>query len=262
MPMLGGRCALVTGSTQGLGYATAETLAAAGCNIVLSGLGDRDEIEAKRHRLEATHGVRALYHGADLTAPAEIAGLVAAAEDAFGAVDILVNNAVVRHFARIEAFPPEAWDEAVAVNLSAAFHATRLVLPRMRARNFGRIVNVSSVYGLFGTVERVAYVTTKTALIGFTRAVALETVDQDITCNAICPGSAPTPSIKARVADLMARDGLPEELAVKKFLAARQPAGRFVSLERIAALIEFLCGPAGADITGAAIPMDAGWSAS
>jgi 3-hydroxybutyrate dehydrogenase len=260
--MLEGRRALVTGSTQGLGYATAEALAAAGCDIVLSGLGDEGEIEDKRRHIEKTHGVRALYHGADLARPAEIAALVAAAEAAFGGVDILVNNAVVRHFARIEAFPPAAWDEALAVNLSAAFHATRLVLPGMRARNFGRIVNVSSVFGLFGTVDRVAYVTTKTALIGLTRAVALENVDRDITCNAICPGSARTPSIEGRIADLMAGEGLPEELAVKKFLAARQPGGRFVSLERLAALVHFLCGPAGADITGAAMPMDAGWSAS
>jgi 3-hydroxybutyrate dehydrogenase len=260
--MLEGRRALVTGSTQGLGYATAEALAAAGCDIVLSGLGDEDEIEDKRRRIEKTHGVRALYHGADLVRPAEIAALVAAAEATFGGVDILVNNAVVRHFARVEAFPPAAWDEALAVNLSAAFHATRLVLPGMRARNFGRIVNVSSVFGLFGTVDRVAYVTTKTALIGLTRAVALENVDRDVTCNAICPGSARTPSIEGRIADLMAGDGLSEELAVKKFLAARQPGGRFVSLQSLAALIHFLCGPSGADITGAALPMDAGWSAS
>jgi 3-hydroxybutyrate dehydrogenase len=260
--MLAGRCALVTGSTQGLGYATAQTLAASGCDIVMSGLGDRDEIEARRGALEAAHGVRVLFHGADLARPAEIAAMIAAAEAAFGAIDILVNNAVVRHFAPLEAFPPEAWDEALAVNLSAAFHATRLVLPRMRARNFGRIVNVSSVYGLFGTAERVAYVTTKTALIGFTRAVALETVEQNITCNAICPGSARTPSIEARIGELMEREGLAQDVATRKFLAQRQPAGRFVALEHVAALIEFLCGPAGADITGAAIPIDAGWSAS
>jgi 3-hydroxybutyrate dehydrogenase len=260
--MLGGRCALVTGATQGIGYATAATLAASGCNVVLGGLGAPDEIEAKRRALEAAHGVRVRHHGADLARPAEIAAMIAAAEAEFGAVDILVNNAVVRHFAPIEDFPPEAWDEALAVNLSSAFHATRLVLPRMRARDFGRIVNVSSVYGLFGTAERVAYVTTKTALIGFTRAVALETVAQNITCNAVCPGSALTPPIEARLGELMARERLSEDQAMKKFLAARQPGGRFVSVERVAALIQFLCGPAGADITGAAIPIDAGWSAS
>lgn len=260
--MLKGRCALITGSTQGLGYAMADRLAAQGCNIVLNGFGDADEIERKRRQLEDKHGVRVLHHGADLADPGQIAALLQAAQSTFGTVDILINNAVVRHFAPLEAFRTEDWDRALAVNLSAAFHAARLVLPAMRRQDFGRIVNISSVYGLFGAVNRVDYVTTKTALIGFTRAVALETAGQNITCNAICPGTSPTPAIEERLADLMAKEGLSRESAVEAFMVTRQPSGRFVSPDGVAALVAFLCGPDGVDITGAAIPVDGGWSAA
>jgi 3-hydroxybutyrate dehydrogenase len=259
--MLKGRCALVTGSTRGLGFATAERLAAEGCDIVLNGLGEPDEIEARRRHLEETHGIRALHHGADLADPRQIADLVEAAQGFGGAVDILVNNAVIRHFAPVEDFRPEDWDQELAVNLSAAFHATRLVLPSMRRRNFGRIVNMSSIYGLVGATDRVGYVVTKTALIGLTRAIALETAAQDITCNAVCPGTSPTPAIEERLAGFMVKEGLSRDEAVTKFMASRQPSGRFVALDRVAALIAFLCGPSGADITGAALPMDGGWSA-
>lgn len=260
--MLKAKCALITGSTQGLGYAMAERLAAEGCHVVLNGFGDPAEIEAKRRRLEDCHGVRALHHGADLGVPDEIADLVETAERTFGAVDIVINNAVVRHFSPLETFKVEEWDRALAVNLSSAFHVTRLVLPGMRRRDFGRIVNISSVYGLFGTVNRIDYVTTKTALIGFTRAVALEVAGQNITCNALCPGASPTPAIEQRLADFMAREGLARDDAVRAFMASRQPSGRFVAMEGVAALAAFLCGPAGCDITGAAIPIDGGWSAS
>ena len=260
--MLKGRSAIVTGSTQGLGYAMAGRLAAQGCNVVLNGFGDAHDIENKRRHLEDSHGVRALHHGADLADPGQIAGLVETATRAFGAVDILINNAVVRHFAPIEDFRPDDWDRALAVNLSAAFHTTRLVLPGMRQRDFGRIVNMASIYGLVGAVNRVDYVTTKTALIGFTRAVALEAASQNITCNAICPGTSPTPAIEERLEGFMAEEGLSRDRAVAKFMASRQPSGRFVSMDGVAALVAFLCGPAGADITGAAIPIDGGWSAS
>ena len=260
--MLRGRCALITGSTQGLGYAMAERLAAEGCNVMLSGLGDAAEIERKRRQLADAHGVRVLYHGADLAEPAQIAALVAAALESFGAVDILINNAVVRHFAPIEKFRPEDWDKALAVNLSSAFHTTRLVLPGMRARNFGRIVNISSIFGQRAVVNRVDYVTTKTALIGFTRAVALEAAGQDITCNALCPGTVPTPAIEQRLAEFMEKEGLTGAAAEKAFMASRQPSGKFVAPEGVAALVALLCGPGGRDITGAAIPVDGGWSAS
>lgn len=260
--MLKDKCALVTGSTQGLGYAMAERLAAEGCHVMLNGFGDPAEIEAQRRHLEDNHGVRALHHGADLGVPGQIADLVETAERAFGAVDIVINNAVVRHFSPLEDFKTEEWDRALAVNLSAAFHTIRLVLPGMRRRDFGRIVNISSVYGLFGTVNRVDYVTTKTALIGFTRAVALEVASQNITCNAICPGASPTPAIEQRLADFMAREGLSRDDAVRSFMASRQPSGRFVAMDGVASLAAFLCSPGGRDITGAAIPIDGGWSAS
>ncbi len=260
--MLKGRCALITGSTQGLGYAMAERLAAEGCHIMLNGFGDPARIEARRRHLEDSHGVRVLHHGADLGVPAEIADLVETADRSFGAVDIVINNAVVRHFAPLEDFKVEDWDRALAVNLSSAFHATRLALPGMRRRDFGRIVNISSIFGQRATVNRVDYVTTKTALIGFTRAVALEAAGQNITCNAICPGSSPTPAIEQRLAEFMAEEGLPRDDAVRSFMASRQPSGRFVAMDGVASLAAFLCGAGGRDITGAAIPIDGGWSAS
>ena len=261
--MLKGKCALITGSTQGLGYAMAERLAAEGCHIMLNGFGDPAEIEARRRHIEDSHGVRVLHHGADLAVPAQITDLVEAADRAFGAIDIVINNAVVRHFAPLEDFKVEDWDRALAVNLSSAFHVTRLALPGMRRRDFGRIVNISSIYGQRGAVNRVDYVTTKTALIGFTRAVALEVAGQNITCNAICPGSSPTPAIEQRLAEFVARnEGLSRDDAVRSFMASRQPSGRFVAMEGVASLAAFLCGPAGRDITGAAIPIDGGWSAS
>jgi len=199
---LQGKSALVTGATDGLGFAIARSLAAEGCNVVINGLADPGHAEERRRELEATFGVRALYDAADLRKPEAIAAMARAAVAAFGAVDILVNNAVVRHFAPVEAFPSERWEEALAVNLSAPFHLIRLLLPQMRARGYGRIVNISSIYGLIGAASRVDYVTTKTGLIGMTRAVAAETVTENITCNALCPATVPTPSIEARIVAL------------------------------------------------------------
>ena len=260
--MLRGKCALITGSTQGLGLAIAERLAGEGCNIVLNGFGEADEIERHRQALEADHGVRALHHGADVGEASQIGEMVEAAKRAFGAVDIVINNAVIRHFSPIETFKPAEWDRALAVNLSAAFHTVRLTLAGMRERGFGRIVNIASIYSLIGATNRVDYVTTKTALIGFTRAIALETARSDITCNAICPGTVPTPSIEGRLEAERATSGLSRAEAEQAFLATRQPSGKFVMPERVAALVALLCSPAGADITGAAIPIDGGWSAS
>lgn len=260
--MLKGKTALITGSTQGLGLAIAERLAAEGCSVVMNGLGETEAIEANRRRIADTHGVRVRHHGADLARPAEIVSLVETALTEFGGVDILVNNAVVRHFAPIEDFKPEDWDRGLAVNLSSAFHTTRLVMRGMRQRDFGRIVNIASIFGLRGAANRVDYVTTKTALIGFTRAVALEAAAQNITCNAICPGSSPTPAIEQRFAEFMAKEGLPREQAEKAFMGSRQPSGRFVAPQRVAGLVAFLCGPDGADTTGSAISIDGGWSAA
>jgi 3-hydroxybutyrate dehydrogenase len=257
-----GKCALITGSTAGLGAATAARLAADGCNIVLNGFGARSEIEAQRRELEEAHGVRVLYHGADMAQPAEIAELMEAAIEAFGSVDILINNAVVRHFAPVHEFPVAVWDRSIAVNVSSAFHTIRLALPGMLANDWGRIVNMSSIYGLIGAPNRVDYVTSKTALIGMTRAVALECAHSGVTCNAVCPGSASTPAIEERVQAIMTGEHVSHDAAVDKFLAGKQPSGKFVDTRNVAALIAFLCSDAGCDINGAAIPIDAGWSAS
>lgn len=253
-------CALVTGSTGGLGLAIALRLARDGWNILLSGLDHSAEAVEAQRLMREEHGVDALFHAADLADPDAIAELVAKADGAFGGVGILVNNAVVRHFAPVEAFPVERWNHALAVNLSAAFHLIRLALPGMRARGWGRIVNVSSIYGQIGAANRVDYVTTKTALLGLTRAVALETAEVDITCNSVCPGTLPTPAILDRIAGLAASDGISGEEATRAYLRDRQPGGRFIEMETVASLVSFLCGPGGRDISGATLPVDRGWS--
>jgi len=261
MRTLEGRCALITGSTQGLGLAAAHRFAAAGCHVVLSGLASADEAAAIASGLESAHGVRAVYAAGDLSRPADIDGIVETARRAFGTVDILVNNAVVRHAAPVEAFGADKWDEGLAVNLSAAFHLIRLTMPMMQARRWGRILNVSSIYAFKGAPNRVAYVTTKTALLGLTRAVALEGVPHGITCNAVCPGTTETPVHEAAIASLAA-GGLTREEAERRFFATKQPTGRFISAEQVAALMVFLCGPDAGDINGAALPVDGAWSAS
>ena len=261
MRTLEGRCALITGSTQGLGLAAAHRFAAAGCHLVLSGLASPHEAAAIASGLESAHGVRALHAAGDLSRAADIDGIVETARRAFGTVDILVNNAVVRHAAPVEAFSAEKWDEGLAVNLSAAFHLIRLTMPMMQARRWGRILNVSSIYAFKGAPNRVAYVTTKTALLGLTRAVALEGVPHGITCNAVCPGTTETPVHEAAIASLAA-GGLTREEAERRFFATKQPTGRFISAEQVAALMVFLCGPDAGDINGAALPVDGAWSAS
>jgi len=258
--MLTGKSALITGSIGGIGFATAKALAAQGCNVMLNGFADPATIQQRVADLEAL-GVHAEYHGADLRQPQQIAALVRAATQVFGALDILVNNAVVRHFGTVENFAPDHWDEALAVNLSAPFHTIRLALPGMKAKGWGRIVNMASTYGMFATVNRVDYITTKTALIGLTRAVALECARTAITCNAICPATVLTPAIDARIRNEMQRDGSTREDAEAAFLGARQPSRRFVADDNVAGLIAFLCGPHSADINGAALPIDGAWSA-
>ncbi len=258
--MLVGKCALITGSTQGLGLAAAKRFAAAGCNVVINGLGDQREIDAVRAAIEKEQGVRTMYCNADLARADEIEHMVAASIKTFGGIDILVNNAVVRHAAKVDDFPPEAWDHGIAVNLTAAFHTIRLALPGMRARNWGRIINVSSIYGLIGGVNRINYVTCKTALIGMTRAVALETRGHDITCNALCPGTVETPVHVQTIENMMETESISHAEAERRFLASKQPGGRFIAAEDVAAMMLFLCGPESRDITGAALPIDGGWS--
>ncbi|MEM9684016.1 MAG: SDR family NAD(P)-dependent oxidoreductase [Pseudomonadota bacterium] len=261
--MLDGKTALVTGSTRGLGEATAECLAAAGCNVMLSGFGDAAEIEAKRETLATTHGVATGYHHADLSKPTEVEALYSAAVSLSGSVDILVNNAVVRHFSSIDDFLPEDWDRAIAVNLTAPFHLTRLALPGMRKRGWGRIVNISSVLGLGARSGRADYITTKTALIGLTRATAAETrAEGSITCNAICPGSVLTPNTEMKIQELAEQEGLSRDEARREYLRRRSQPGDFIDPARIADFIAFLCRDESRDMNGGIHPIDSGRSAS
>ena len=258
---LSGKRALITGSTQGLGLAIATRLAADGCDVVIHGLVDAPTLDAVRAGVERDHAVRVLSSSADLRRPAEIGELIAATGRSLGAIDILVNNAVARHNAPVEAFTTADWDESVAVNLSAAFHTTRLVVPAMKQNKWGRIVNVSSIYGLRGAADRVGYVTTKTALIGLTRAVALETAKDGITCNALCPGTSESPVHHDAIARLIAAEGVSPIAAELQLLAGKQPTQRLISAQSVAAFVAFLCSDQAADITGAVLPVDAGWSA-
>jgi 3-hydroxybutyrate dehydrogenase len=259
---LEGKCALITGSVRGLGLAAARCLAEAGCSIVLNGIDDSRDVEPVREAIEQAQGVRVLYGKADLRQPSDIEAMMRAASDTMGGLDILINNAVVRHTAPIEAFGTAEWDEGLAVNVSAAFHTIRLAVPGMKQRRWGRIINVSSIYGLRGAPNRVNYVTSKTALIGMTRAIALETVGHGITCNAVCPGTTESPVHEQTIRDAMARDTLSRDEAERRFLTGKQPTGTFIAAENVAAMMLFLCGPEAGDITGAVLPVDGGWSSS
>jgi 3-hydroxybutyrate dehydrogenase len=256
------RRALVTGATQGLGLAIARRLAAAGCDVVLNGLTDPATAAALQREIETSYNVRTLYDGADLSRPDAIEYMLDEAAQALGGIDIVVNNAVVRHLNPIESFATADWDQDIAVNLSAAFHTIRLTLAGMKERGWGRIVNVSSIYGLVGAANRAGYVTTKTALIGLTRAIALETTGYDITCNAVCPGTSATPVHEASLEAVMRQTGLDRRAGERQLLAGKQPTGRLVAPEGVAALVGFLCTDDARDITGAVLPIDGGWSAA
>jgi 3-hydroxybutyrate dehydrogenase len=259
---LRGRRALITGSTGGLGFAMAQELARAGCDVMLSGIEASPDFESEVEAMARTSGANVHYVEADLSSGEGVNRLADETFRLLGGIDILVNNAVVRHFASIVDFPPDKWDLALAINLSAAFHAIRRVLPGMRQRNFGRIFNMTSVYGLRGTPERVGYVTTKSALLGLTRTVALENLDYDITCHSICPGSVLTPGTEQRINAMMEDEGIDRSTAESRFLEGKQPGGQFVSPESVAALLVFLCGPIARDMTGSVLPIEAGWLAS
>lgn len=256
------KCALVTGSIRGLGYAIAKDLAMAGCHVVLHGLEPDEIANDAAETLRKASGRDVLLSRADLAQVGQIEAMMLEAQHQFGNVDIVVNNAVVRHFSPAEELPTAHWDESIAVNLSAAFHTSRLAIPGMRARAWGRIINMSSVYGSSAAVNRIGYVTTKTGIIGMTRAIALETATSGITCNAVCPGTVPTPAIVERIAGIAAAAGVSQEQAARDYLAERQPTGRFVALESVAAMVRFLCSDAGRDITGSALHIDGGWTAA
>ena len=260
--MLAGRTALVTGSVAGLGYALAEGLAAVGANVVINGLCSEADGRAAADRLAGAHGVEAAFDPADLRDAGQIEAMVAAVAARFGSLDIVVNNAVIRHFSPIEEFVPAHWEESLAVNLTAPFHTARLALPGMKARGWGRIVNLSSYYGFRGAENRIDYVTTKTALIGMARAIAIETAGTGVTCNALCPGSVLTPAIEDRIAGIAAQSGEDVETVARRYASDRSPMGRFVDPAKLAAALVFLCSPAGDDITGTALPVDCGWFAA
>ena len=259
--MLKGRTAIVTGSTSGIGLGIATALAAEGCDIVLNGFGDPAEIERLRAGLADAHGVRAVYVPADMAKPAEIRHLVAEAARRLGTVDILVNNAGIQHVAKIVDFPEERWDAVIAVNLSAAFHASKAALPLMIARKWGRIVNIASAHGLVASGEKAAYVTAKHGLVGLTKVTAIEAANQGITCNAICPGWVLTPLVRQQIETRAEAQGIPFEQASADLLREKQPMLEFTTPEKIGALAVFLCGEAASTITGAALSIDGGWVA-
>jgi 3-hydroxybutyrate dehydrogenase len=258
---IAGKCALVTGSIGGIGYATVRALAGQGCHVMMNGLGDLAEIEQKRKSLGDEFRVKVGFNGADLSNVGHIEELVRATERELGPIDILVNNAVARNFHPIDEMPVDRWNYALAVNLSAPFHLIRLTLPGMKSRHWGRIVNMASNWGLTGTVGRGDYVATKHGVVGLTRAVALEALPHGVTCNAICPGSTLTPHAERQIQERMDKGGKSREETVKEFLAQRQPSGRFVLPEQVADLIVFLCSEAASEMTGSPVSIDGGWYA-
>jgi 3-hydroxybutyrate dehydrogenase len=255
--MLKGKTALVTGSTSGIGLGIAKSLAGQGARVVLNGFGD---IEAAKAEVAAL-GVEVGYHGADMSRPDQITDMMAYAAREMGGVDILVNNAGIQHVAPVEDFPPEKWDAIIAINLSSAFHTTRLAIPGMKQRNWGRIINVASTHGLVASAQKSAYVASKHGVIGFTKAVALETATTGVTVNAICPGWVLTPLVQKQVDARAAADGVSDAEAKRRLLAEKQPSLQFTTPEQLGGLAVFLCSSAADNIRGVAYNVDGGWAA-
>lgn len=255
--MLKGKTALVTGSTSGIGLGIAHALAQQGANIVLNGFGD---VQGPRAAISA-HGIRVGYHGADVSKPADIEAMLQYAAAEFGRVDILVNNAGIQHVARIENFPVERWDAVIAINLSSAFHATRLALPAMQAANWGRIINIASVHGLVASTEKAAYVAAKHGLVGLTKVTALENASGGVTCNAICPGWVLTPLVQKQIDAKATALGISGADATKQMLGEKEPSMQFTTPEELGQLAVFFCSPAANNVRGVAWNMDGGWVA-
>jgi 3-hydroxybutyrate dehydrogenase len=255
--MLKGKTALVTGSTSGIGLGIAKALALQGADIVLNGFGDA---EGPKQEIAAL-GVKVGYHGADMSKPAEIEAMMKYAAETFGRVDILVNNAGIQYVAPVEEFPVERWDAIIAINLTSAFHTTRLALPAMKQSNWGRIINIASVHGLVASAEKAAYVTSKHGIIGFTKVVALETATTGVTSNAICPGWVLTPLVQKQVDAKAEAQGISNEEAKKQLLAEKEPSLQFTTPEELGELAVFFCSDAGKNVRGVAWNMDGGWAA-
>lgn len=258
---LKGKTALITGSTSGIGLAYAKMLAAEGANIVINGFGDKDAIEKERVALEAASGAKALYSGHDLTKVDQIEAMMAEAAQAFGGVDILINNAGMQHVAPVEEFPLDKWDLIIALNLNAAFHTTRLAVPYMKQKKWGRIIQTASAHSKAASPFKSAYVTAKHGLAGFTKTVALEVATFGVTANCISPGYVWTPLVENQIPDTMKARGLTREQVVNDVLLAGQPTKEFVTAEQVAAIALFLCSDAASQITGANLSVDGGWTA-
>jgi 3-hydroxybutyrate dehydrogenase len=256
-----GKTALVTGSTSGIGLEIAREFAKQGTNLVLNGFGNAQEIETLRAGLAKEHKIEVIYSPADLSKPAEIAQMMTLAESKFGGVDILVNNAGIQFVSPIEEFPTEKWDAILAINLTGAFHATRLAVPSMKKKKWGRIINMASAHGLVASHFKSAYVAAKHGLLGLTKTVALETAEAGITVNAICPGYVMTPLVQKQIPDTAKARGISEEAVIRDVMLAPQPTKRFVEVSEVAALALFLASDAAASITGAALSIDGGWTA-
>ena len=259
--MLKAKTALVTGSTSGIGLGIATRLAAEGANVVLNGFGERGEIERLIAELKGEHQVRVTYDAADMTQPAAIAAMVQKAIERFGAVDVLVNNVGIQHVAPVDEFPLDKWDAIIAINLSSSFHTVRAALPAMKARRWGRIVNIASAHALVASPFKSAYVAAKHGIAGFTKTVALELAEHGITVNAVCPGYVLTPLVQNQIPDTAKARGITEDEVKRDVLLAAQPTKRFVAVEEVAGIAAFLCSPAAASITGALLPVDGGWTA-
>ncbi len=259
---LSGKTAVVTGSTSGIGLATARALAKEGASLVINGFGEAAQIEKTRAALESEFGVQALYHGADMRKPAEIAGMIAEAESAFGSVDILVNNAGVQFVAPVEDFPVDKWDEIIAINMSAAFHAMRAAVPGMKARGWGRIISTASAHSKVASPFKSAYVTAKHGIAGLTKTVALEVATHGVTVNCISPGYVWTSLVERQIPDTMKARGLTRDEVINDVLLAAQPTKGFVTPEEVAAFVVFLTSDAARQITGANLSIDGGWTAA